>query len=141
MRLALCLLAVAFLAAAPAAHAATAILTVRLQHVSGKGGMVRVGLYDRATYALADDRPIMSRDVPAKPGETVVTFNGLTPGDYALKAMQDFYGDSQMHFFMGVPTEPYGFSNDPVIVMSQPSFDATKIAVREGENVTTLTLH
>lgn len=124
-----------------AARAATGELTVKLEHVTDKGGLVRVALYDRAAYALRGEHPLAAKVEPARSGETIVTFTGLTPGEYALKAMQDIHRDGRMHFFLGVPAEPYGFSNDPAIVLTQPSFDMAKISVGEGENVTILTLH
>lgn len=136
------LLALLFVAASGGALAAdSATLTVKLENVSPKGGNVIVAVFDAQTFAIRHSAPLAKQSVPAKAGETIVTFHDLPPGTYGLKAMQDEVGDGHMHFVLGMPTEPFGFSNDPALGMSAPDFDEAKIVVKSGENHTTITLH
>jgi uncharacterized protein (DUF2141 family) len=131
-------LALALTTAAPAAP--LAILTVKVEKVSPRGGDIRVALYDAANYHSEDDRDSGGAVVPAHPGETIVTLTGIRPGIYAVKLFQDFNRNGKFDMtWYGLPAEKYGFSNDAHPTLSEPSFDATKFEVRPGQN--TITIH
>jgi uncharacterized protein (DUF2141 family) len=47
-----------------------------------------------------------------------------------------------MDFTMGVfPSEPYGFSNNPVIKMGPPSWDEIKLQLKPGANAITVKMN
>jgi len=118
----------------------SANLTIRVESVSPKGGTLRIALFDISTYAGHKQPPLTSADVPAVSPETVTTLTNLRPGTYAVKMFQDFYGT---HKFVanrwGVPQEPFGFSNDAIPLLDQPSFNAVKFEVLRGPN--SITVH
>ena len=124
------------------AYAATplATLTVKVEKVSPRGGDIRAALYTEKTYGDGNAKNIDDAVVPARPGETVVTFKDIKPGIYAIKLFQDFNrnGEFDMTWY-GLPAEKYGFSNDASPTLSEPPFDATKFEVRPGAN--TITIH
>jgi uncharacterized protein (DUF2141 family) len=122
------------------AQAPRARLTIHVQGVSAKGGLVRLGLYDRASYDK-DGEPVAFADVAAKAGETVITLTGVAPGDYAVETYQDINANDKMdQDWIGLPLEPYGFSRDVRPFLSRPGFDAVKIALTAGENSQTVHL-
>ena len=60
---------------------------------------------------------------PAKPGLTQLDVNGLAPGIYGVAVFQDLNGNEKLdRNLFGAPTEPFGFSNNPVIGFSAPEF-------------------
>jgi uncharacterized protein (DUF2141 family) len=123
---------------APAAG--TASLTIHVRAVSPGGGIMRLGLYDRAGYR-SDGAPVASADVPAKDGETVITLKGLVPGTYAIEAYQDVNANDRMDkSWIGLPLEPYGFSRDARPVLSKPGFGQVRFSVVAGANVQVLHL-
>ena len=125
---------------APAVAAPLAALIVKVEKVSPRGGDVRVALYTRASYPLDDADPVIDGVVPAKPGETIVTLQGIKPGTYAVKLFQDFNRNGEFDMnWLGLPLEKYGFSNDVRPMFSEPPFDATKFELRPGTN--TITIH
>jgi uncharacterized protein (DUF2141 family) len=130
------------LAASASAAPALGTLVIKVEKVSPRGGDIRVALYDAATYS--DDtgnKDVGGAVVAAKPGETVVTLTGIKPGIYAVKLFQDFNRNGKFDMtWYGLPAEKYGFSNDALPTLSEPSFDATKFEVRAGENTITVTL-
>src|ERR1700742_593512 len=65
-----------------------AVLTVRVDNPSPRGGNLRLALYDRARYE-GDREPVTDRVVPVSTGANVVTFDPVPPGDYAIKMFQD----------------------------------------------------
>ena len=119
----------------PAAPTATASLTIRVENVLPAGGILRLGLYDAARYPDDDSKPIASADVPAVAGETVITLHGIAPGIYAIQTFQDVNANDKMDTsWLGLPQEPFGFSDDATPFLSKPSFDDVKFTLAAGEN-------
>jgi uncharacterized protein (DUF2141 family) len=91
-----------------------ATLVIHVQGVSPKGGILRLGLYDAASYPDDKSEPAASADVPAHGGETVVSLHNLRPGTYAIQAYQDLNSNDKMDTtWIGIPEEPFGFPATP----------------------------
>lgn len=120
-----------------------AVLTVKVENVSPKGGNLRLALYDRATYE-ADKDPVTDRVVAVRQGVNLVTFEGVAPGEYAIKMFQDQNRNEKFdQNFIGLPEERYGFSNNAGpdwMHLGPPRFDVAKIMLRSGANTTTIRL-
>jgi len=123
----------------PAAADDLASLTITVQGVSAKGGDLRVGLYDAQSFAVRGAKPVNGAVKPAVAGTMVVTLEGIVPGSYGVKVLEDQNANGKMDLRLGMfPTEPYGFSNDPVIKMGPPSWDEVKLVVKPGGNAITI---
>jgi uncharacterized protein (DUF2141 family) len=119
----------------PAAQAHAADLTIRVENVLPSGGILRLGLYDAARYPDDNSKPVASADVSAVPGETVIALHGIAPGTYAIQAFQDVNGNDKMDTsWIGLPLEPFGFSQDAKPFLSKPSFNDVKFTLADGEN-------
>jgi uncharacterized protein (DUF2141 family) len=122
-----------------------AVLVVTVQHISSKGGELRLALYDRKSFADDDSAPIADRVVTAKPWTEIVTFDPVPPGTYAVKMYQDANRNERFDFdWLGIPAERYGFSNNAGpdwMHLAPPSFDAAKIALKPGQNAISIWLH
>ena len=126
-----------------AAHAAdVATLTVKVANVSDKGGDLRIGVYDQATFVVRGSKPVTGQVVPAKAGTMSFTF-ALKPGEYGVKVLQDLNRNGKLDMsMMGMmPAEPFGLSNDAKPTMSGPPWDDAKIALKPGATTITITLH
>ena len=124
----------ALIALGASAHAAPtplfASLRVTVEGTTQAGGTLRVGVYDEATFPALPDTPLFKRD--AKPtGNTVVTFERLPPGTYAVKALQDVNNDGRWE--MG---EPFGVSNGG----PRDNYDMAAIVLQPGANMVTVRL-
>jgi uncharacterized protein (DUF2141 family) len=130
------------LAALPltAQAADTCSLTIKIENVTNKGGNLRIGVYDQATFVVRGSKPLEGKSIPAKAGEMVVTFDGLKPGEYGVKTFQDENANGKMDTIMGMmPSEPYGMSNDARPSMAGPPWDEAKFTLKPGAN--TITIH
>lgn len=109
------------LAALPAA---AADLTVELANADGVEGQFVVALFDsKADYM---DRP--AREARAEirtDGTGEVTFEDVAAGTYAISAYHDRNGNEKLDTnFVGVPKEPYAFSNNARGRFGPAKFDA-----------------
>ncbi|WJI15776.1 DUF2141 domain-containing protein [Pseudoxanthomonas winnipegensis] len=102
--------------------AAAADLTIDLQDIHAPGGRLKVavvsaeGWEGKAPAAAAQMRSPSGR-------EEQVVFHDLPAGRYAVQVMHDENGNGRLDTnIIGMPTEGYGFSNNPR-VMRKPTFD------------------
>ena len=130
------------LAASPTLAADTASLSVKVTNVSDKGGDLRVGVYDQANFVVRGSKPVTGKIVPATPGTMIVTIDGLKPGEYGVKILQDENRNGKMDTSLMVPTEPWGVSNDAKASLGgPPSWDDAKFTVKAGSNSIAVALH
>ena len=69
---------------------------------------------------------------------TIVTFNDIEPGEYALRFYHDEDNNGEMATnFFGLPTEGYGFSNNAKPNFGPVSYDEIRFVVSEKDEVVT----
>lgn len=137
MRTALLSLIALFIAGA--AQAADLTITVTKAATGAVRGMV---FRDADSFDRRDSPVAKFSQHPAN-GTVVVRIADLPPGRYAVALYQDSNGNEELDkSFIGVPTEPYGFSNDASAPFGPPDFDqaAFTIAPTEQHHALTVTL-
>jgi uncharacterized protein (DUF2141 family) len=78
--------------------------------------------------------------LPAGEKELRFATNALAPGRYAARVVHDRNGNGALDSnLLGMPSEPWGFSNDATGSFGPPSFDAAALDLPEGG--TSITLH
>ncbi|MGL5836013.1 MAG: DUF2141 domain-containing protein [Waterburya sp.] len=65
---------------------------------------------------------------------TTLTINKLHLGSYALAIFHDVNGDGELNRdFLGIPQEGFGFSQNPEIYTSPPSFEESAVSIKSAE--------
>jgi uncharacterized protein (DUF2141 family) len=105
-----------------------ATLTIRAQGVQADRNMVYAGIcdtsFDEATCPYSDRGQ-------ATAGTVELRIRNVKPGTYAIAVFHDVNGNGKLdRSFIGLPNEPYGFSND-VGRRGPPNFEAARILVKE----------
>lgn len=122
------LLVAAALIAAPAAHAAD--LTLTFPGLTAKTGTVMIAVYD-SPESWASGKPTRAATASAADALPTAKLEGLPDGTYAVRAIHDVDGDGKLgRNPFGIPTEPYGFSNDAPPVMGPPAFEAAAFPLK-----------
>lgn len=108
--------------------APAADLTLRVDNVQQARGEVMVALYDGAAGFLK--HPVRVASGPAGASSATIVIKDLAPGDYAFAVYHDVNANGKLDANpMGVPIEPFAFSNDAQGRMGPPAFDAAKVAL------------
>jgi uncharacterized protein (DUF2141 family) len=127
----------------------TAELRVNVEGLRSSHGVVLIGLYDsarsfdRAIELAGADGFLNDPDRVAGAALRVnaalnggVVFSNLEPGRYAIIVFHDENANGRLDKnFFGVPTEPYGFSNDAQGFLGPPSFDDASILLGARDEV------
>lgn len=124
------LIAAALLLAAPTAAFAQDTGKVTFEFATGSStGTIRAALFD-SSDAYGGGAAVASAEAKVSGGVTVITFEGLPHGDYAMRSFHDWDDDGEMDFNpFGMPTEPYAFSNNAVGNMGPASWDRASFRV------------
>ena len=121
-------------------------LRITIDGIRSEHGTVLIGLYDspasfgKAVEASAEEGFLVDPDRFAAVAlranaalKSAVVFSNLEPGRYAAIAFHDENGDGKLDKnFLGIPTEPYGFSNDVQGFLGPPTFDAAAVVIGNG---------
>ena len=117
--------------------AAAATLVVQVEGIDAGKGEVRLAVCDRS-FDPADCPHVAIRAADTPVEEFV--FDDLTPGRYAVAVYHDVNGNGELDTsFLGLPTEPYGFTND-VGRYRRPEFGPALVNVGQGRTRAVVTV-
>lgn len=98
-------------------------------------GDIRMSLF-KGAEAYNGGAPVDGRAASLASGQATIRFEGLAPGLYAIRAFHDLNGNAALDMnAVGVPTEPFAFSNDAPANFGPASFEAAAFEVRPGANL------
>ncbi len=109
-------------------------LTVVVHNVRSGEGQVMLGVFDNASsfpknVARGLQVAAAARDAS---GRVTLVVRNLPPGSYALSAYHDLDANGRLNNnLLGLPSEPYGFSNNARGTLGPPSFQAAAFVVPE----------
>lgn len=117
-------------------------LTVEIDGVSDRQGQICFSLFkssrgfpDSGNDAV-DKRCVKITETPPK-----ITFNDLPPNTYAVAVFWDDNSDGELNRnFLGIPTEKFGFSSNPVISTGPPKFSDSAILITGKNQVISIKL-
>jgi uncharacterized protein (DUF2141 family) len=118
------------------AFASAASLTLTVTDIP-KAGTLNIGIFDTAEGFEAKDRggakrrPGLVEGIRhAVEGSAARLAIELPEGRYAIKLFLDLNGNGEVDTnFLGIPKEPYGFSNNAKGTLGPPSFDAAAFTI------------
>ncbi len=91
-----------------------------------------IAIYDHEDHFLSE-QVIMSDDKVIESDQVEFLFSGLGEGTYAISIFHDENDNGKLDSnFIGIPSEPYAFSNNAKGMFGPPSFDQCKFEVKGG---------
>jgi uncharacterized protein (DUF2141 family) len=127
----------AMAAAFPAKAEPQPVVTVIVANVRAPQGAIYAALHDERGWRESVTRV----RVPVAGSEVSLQLTAPRPGRYAVRLFQDVDGDGEMATGMlGMPAEPFGFSNDAPLQFGPPSFEDAAFEVGADGAATTVTL-
>lgn len=91
-------------------------------------GSVEVGVFNKPKFFLRKGKEYKTYSQKVTSDTMVIVLKGLKKDDYAISIYHDVNSDKKINMnFMGIPTEPYGFSRNFKPKFSKPSFNDCKI--------------
>ena len=100
---------------------AQSTLEITIKNIASGDGQIRVALFSNEQGFLK--AAVKTQEVKVSGNEAVCVFGDIEEGDYAVSAFHDLNNNSILDMnWVGMPTEPYVFSNDVRGTFGPPSF-------------------
>ena len=129
------------LSAARAEPPQTVTVDVHIEGMRSQKGILRACLTrDVKSFPHCEKDPAARKlNIPA-PNGALLHFTDVAPGDYAITVLHDENSNAKVDFFLGIPKEGVGFSNNPRLITGPPSFRTATLAVAHKPVETTIRL-
>jgi uncharacterized protein (DUF2141 family) len=127
-------------AVAQSADAESANLQISVEGIETQTGNLMIALFASAD-GFKDSKSVAGLRLEANAETLSAGFEDLEPGVYAIKMFHDVDGNSKLNTNMfGIPSEPFGFSNDAPVRFGPPKWQAARFEVIAGDNTQTIHL-
>ena len=111
-----------------------ALIEVKVENVRNSNGLITAVLYsDDPEGFLKKGQRLDRIRVDAMAGETLLCLKAPTAGRYSVAIYHDENGNKKFdRNFIGIPSEGYGFSNNPGFRFGKPDQEETLFTAEEG---------
>ena len=120
----------------------TCDLNIKITNLKEVTGSIFIGVFNNKESFPKDGQQfrIFYESVTENP--MTYKIEDLPIGEYAVAVFQDINEDKECNLnFIGIPKEPYGFSNDIKPRFSAPPFKKTKFILVEGDTIAIKLFH
>ncbi|MBT8317020.1 MAG: DUF2141 domain-containing protein [Lutibacter sp.] len=105
-------------------------ITVTVPNVLNNNGKINFALFTQENFRK---QPLFAKSSSIENGKSIVTFEKVPTGTYAIICFHDENNNDQMDFQEnGMPKESYGTSNNPMN-FGPPQFDSSKFQVADKD--------
>lgn len=104
-------------------------LQVTVNGIKSNEGTIMLALH-ASDETFPNDEPTITKMVSADAATVTIAIDDLSAGEYAISLYHDINGNEELDTnIMGIPKEPFGFSNDAMGTFGAPSFKKSTIVV------------
>ena len=116
-------------------------LTVVIDNIQSDEGQLRIAIGGESAYVAPEGGETEPHDVqvilPAQKGSVRFVTDALPPGRYAVQVFHDENGNGELDAnFVGMPKEPWGFSNNARGNFGPPKFEDTSVELNGEATIT-----
>lgn len=110
-------------------------LTIDIDGLQNDRGQICLSVFADGKGFPSDGKNAIDRQcVPVIHSSVSVTFKNLQPGNYAVAVLHDANQDNKINTnFFGIPTEGFGFSQNPTISIGTPKFADSAFIVQGSD--------
>jgi uncharacterized protein (DUF2141 family) len=104
-------------------------LTINVAGLKKQSGKICASLFSKSQGFPSDsEKALQSQCIEVTEAPQKLTFKELKPGNYAVALIHDANGDGILNSnSFGIPTEGFGFSNNPLVLTGPPKFQDSAV--------------
>jgi uncharacterized protein (DUF2141 family) len=107
-----------------------ATVIVKVTGLRSKEGQVRIAVFNSSEKWLGEE-PVYSSTIGVDSQSVTWKLNDVPYGDYGIAVFHDENKNGKMDKnFLGIPLEPYGFSNNVRVTFGPPKWAKSKFVVK-----------
>lgn len=109
---------------------------IEVEAIQNSKGTIRLGVYNKKENLWEEAGVIKNVEGKINQNTCTLTVYNLPYGEYAFAMLHDENGNKKMDYnWLGIPEEGFGFSNNPKVSLSAPSFEETKFRLDAPQKV------
>lgn len=117
-------------------------LTITITNIKKSQGSIELGIFNSSSTFLEKGKEFKFATKMVKGNQVVFTFHDIPKDEYAIALYHDVNSDKECNVnFMGIPVEPYGFSNNFKPKFSKPKFKDCKFLLEKPSEISIKLLH
>lgn len=115
---------------------ATGSLVIEVSNIRSGEGVLWIGVYDSASTFMVKEKAIVEGYNIERPGTLQLHLPALPFGTYAIALFHDENCNGEMdRNFVGIPSEPYAFSQPPKSKWRLPKFEEVQFSFHRDHQV------
>ena len=108
-------------------------LTIMIENTEVVDGYIRIGVFNANDTFLKKGSTYKKYKIAVEDSIETIIIDDLPKGEYAFILYHDKNSDGKMNRkFIGIPKEPYGFSNNIRPKLSKPTFEECKFLLENN---------
>lgn len=117
-------------------------LIVDVENIEENKGIIWVGLYDsERNFLIKENATVVEGILVQQNNRQQFELNNIPIGTYAMALVHDINHNGEMDTnFIGIPTEPYGFSQPPRSKWRIPRFQEVQFDFKQSHQVLKISL-
>ncbi len=110
-------------------------LTIEVQNIKKMEGKISICIMNKEEQFLSDC--FQGRNISIESKEFFAVFDGLPAGDYAVSLYQDEDENGKLNVgkLIPIPSEKYGFSNNPSTTFGPPDFEDCLFTLDDNKRI------
>lgn len=111
-------------------------LQVKVTNIKKIHGQVQICLFKDGIGFLSKGKPIECEWIDVNSSSLDFTFDSIVAGEYAVIVIHDLNDNQDLDTnFIGIPSEPYGFSNNPSTTFGPPDFEEASFKMSQDMKI------
>ena len=111
-------------------------LTIEIQNIEIVKGNIRIGIFNNSEKFLKQGSTFKSYVIAVKGTTETIIIDDLPKGEYAFMLYHDKNSDGKLNQnILGIPKEPFAFSNNVKPKLSKPTFEQCKLLLQNDLKV------
>ena len=108
------------------------VLSISFTNIREAKGSLYVGVYKSEADFMKEEKACLKKIIPVTAtGNLDLDVSELAPGTYAVSCFHDVNGNGKLDTnLLGIPSEPYGFSNNARPKFRAPNWGETRFEVK-----------
>ena len=117
-------------------------LTIQIHNIKSMKGSIKIGIFNTHKDFLEKNSAIRNYSIDVKEATATFVISDLPKGDYAVSMYHDENSDDICNrTFIGIPKEPYGFSNNFKPKFAAPKFEDCKFTFSKNQTLKINLIH
>lgn len=110
-------------------------IQVEIQNIQTAEGSIRIAIYRGEENFLEDGKAVVTKAaLVEKAGTLTVSFPNLPYGEYSVAIYHDLNNNNKLNTnLVGIPSEPYGFSNDARSKWGPPKYKDARFSLNQSQ--------